>query len=321
MAIQTAQMPHVHAVEVTDDYGRFEASPLARGYGHTLGNALRRVLLSSLPGVAISRVKVEGCLHEYATLEFMREDLIQFILNLKDVRFTLRSDMLYSTDYGMEPGVGATLEISGPGEVTDKDIRVPPEVAIINPDHHLATLVGEGTLRVDMRIEQGIGYRGSELQHEIKERDIGEILMDSLFSPVKAVNYQVDDVRVGRATDHNRLTLEVWTDGTIGPLDAVTDAAQRLIDELQRIATLSVGDEPSPVSEPVMTTQTPLAELEGVISTRIMNTLKRSGQIQYVEDLTELRSAGRLESLSGVGEKAAAEIESALDSLNDEAVE
>lgn len=316
MAIQTAQTPHVHAVEVTDNYGRFEASPLARGYGHTLGNALRRVLLSSLPGVAITRVKVEGCLHEYSTLDFMREDLIQFILNLKDVRFKLVADELYSTDYGMEPGIGATLEISGPADVTDKDIRVPPEIAIVNPDHHLASLVGEGELRVDMRIERGIGYRGSELQHESKEREIGEILMDSLFSPIKAVNYQVDDVRVGRATDHNRLTLEVWTDGTIGPLDAVTDAAGRLIEELQRIATVSVGDEPPAEAEPMVVTQTSLAELEGVLSTRIMNTIKRSGQVQFVEDLIELRSADRLESLSGVGEKAAADIESALDSLN-----
>ena len=321
MAIQTAQSPHVHAVEVTDNYGRFEASPLSRGYGHTLGNALRRVLLSSLPGVAITRVKVEGCLHEYSTLDFMREDLIQFILNLKDVRFKLVSDELYSTDYGMEPGVGATLEISGPADVTDKDIRVPPEIAIVNPDHHLASLVGEGELRVDMRIEQGIGYRGSELQHESKEREIGEILMDSLFSPIKAVNYQVDDVRVGRATDHNRLTLEVWTDGTIGPLDAVTDAAQRLIDELQRIAGVTVGDEPPPEVEPVVVTQTPLAALEGVLSTRIMNTIKRSGQVQFVEDLIELRGDGRLESLSGVGEKAAADIETALDSLNEESEE
>ena len=321
MAIQTAQTPHVHAVEVSDNYGRFEASPLARGYGHTLGNALRRVLLSSLPGVAITRVKVEGCLHEYSTIEFMREDLIQFILNLKDVRFKLLSDTLYSTDYGMEPGVAATLEVSGPREVTDKDITIPPELAIANPDHHLASLVGEGDLRVDMRVERGIGYRGSELQHEIKERDIGEILMDSLFSPIKAVNYQVDDVRVGRDTDHNRLTIEVWTDGTIGPKEAVTEAAERLIAELQRVAGLSMGEEPAPVVEPVVTTQTPLADLDGVLSTRIMNTIKRSGQVQYVEDLVELRSADRLESLSGIGEKAAADIETALDSLGGEAAE
>ena len=171
-------------------------------------------------------------------------------------------------------------------------------------------------MRVDMRIERGIGYRGSELQHESKEREIGEILMDSLFSPVKAVNYQVDDVRVGRATDHNRLTIEVWTDGTIGPLDAVTDAAERLIEELQRIATVSVGDEPPAEVEPVVLTQTPLGELVSVLSTRIMNTIKRSGQVQFVEDLIELRGADRLESLSGIGEKAAADIETALDSLS-----
>lgn len=313
MAIETAQAPRVHAVEATDDYGRFEASPLARGYGHTLGNALRRVLLSSLPGVAITRVKVEGCLHEFSTLPFMREDLIEFILNLKETRFRLRSDSLHSTDYGVDPGVAATIDFAGPGVVSDKDIRIPPEIEVVNPDHHLATLVGEGELRVDMRVELGMGYRGSEQQHEIKERDIGEILMDSLFSPVKAVNYNVEDVRVGRSVDNNRLTLEVWTDGSITPMDAVTNAAQRLIIELQAVAAVSVG-EPVVVEEtPDVGQKTPLDTLEELLSRRIMNTIKRSGQVQFVEDLVKMRTDGRLESLSGVGEKAAVEIETALD--------
>ena len=313
MAIETAQAPQVHAISTSDDYGRFEASPLARGYGHTVGNALRRVLLSSLPGAAITRVKVEGCLHEYSTLPFMREDLIQFILNLKEVRFRLVSDALYSTDYGLEPGVAATIDFSGPGLITDKDIKIPPELEIVNPDHHLAILDGEGQLRVDMRVEQGMGYRGSEQQHEIKERDIGEILMDALFSPVTAVNYRVDDVRIGRATDYNRLTLEVWTDSSIGPVEAVTNASQRLINELQRLATVSTG-EPAPAAPEVLTgVQTPLDTLEELLSRRILNTIKRTGQVSFVEDLVELRTSDSLDSLAGIGEKAVAEIEAALD--------
>ena len=164
-----------------------------------------------------------------------------------------------------------------------------------------------------MRVELGVGYRGSEQQHEIKERDIGEILMDSLFSPVKAVNYNVDDVRVGRATDNNRLTLEVWTDGSIAPVDAVTDAAQRLITELQHVAAVSVGERVVVEVTQDVGQKTPLDTLEELLSRRIMNTIKRSGQVQFVEDLVKLRTDGRLESLSGVGEKAAVEIETALD--------
>jgi len=202
-----------------DRYGKFVIEPLERGFGVTLGNALRRVLLSSLQGGAITAVRIDGVLHEFSTLPGVIEDVTEIILNLKQVRLKLHGD-------GPKKG---TVEIKGKGEVRAKDIAVDTDVEILNPDLHIATLNREGDLRMEVEIGGGRGYVSAD-QHSQTDRPIGVIPIDSLFSPVTRVNYNVEATRLGQRIDYDKLTLEVWTDRSILPADAVAWAAKILRD-------------------------------------------------------------------------------------------
>ena len=203
-----------------DGYGKFVIEPLERGFGLTLGNALRRVLLSSLQGAAITAVRIDGVLHEFSTLPGVIEDVTEIILNLKQVRLKLHGD-------GPKKG---TFEMRGKGEVRAGDIKVDPEVEILNPDLHIATLNRDGDLRMEVEINGGRGYVSADL-HSQTDRPIGVIPIDSLFSPVTKVNYNVEATRLGQRIDYDKLTIEVWTDRSILPSDAVAVAARILRDQ------------------------------------------------------------------------------------------
>lgn len=290
-------MPTINVIEAGDRHGHFVVEPLPRGYGHTIGNPLRRVLLSSMPGAAITRISVDGVLHEFSELAFMREDVTQFILNLKEVRLRVHAD----------GPIAALIEVKAPGEVTDASIQVGPEVEIINPDHHLATLDKKrGTLRVELVIERGVGYVGAEEQ---SDKQIGVIPLDARFTPVHRVQYGVERARVGQSTDWDRLAVQVWTDGTISPEEAISRASGILVDSYTLMAKvanpeefrpIAVVDEPVEEAEP----QTLVEELK--LSNRALNCLKRHG-INTVEQLVEM-SEDELFDLRGMGIKLVVEL-------------
>ena len=203
----------------TEGYGKFVIEPLERGFGITLGNALRRVLLSSLQGSAITSVRIEGVLHEFSTLPGVIEDVTEIVLNLKQVRLKLHGD-------GPKKG---TFEMKGKGEVRAGDLRVDPEIEVLNPDLHIATLNRDGDLRMEVEIAAGRGYVPAD-QHSTTDHPIGVVPIDSTFSPVTKVNYQVDTTRLGQRIDYDKLSLEVWTDRSLLPSDAVAIAAKLLRD-------------------------------------------------------------------------------------------
>lgn len=207
---------------LTDTYGKFVAKPLERGFGLTIGNSLRRILLSSLQGAAITAVKLDGVLHEFSTIHGVVEDVSTIILNLKQLRLKLHtgdSDTM-------------KLDVSGEKTITAKDIQTSANITILNPDLHIATLEHEGKLKMEMIVKLGNGYVPSERNKE-EGMPIGTIPVDAMFSPIRKVNYSVTNARVGQITDYDRLTLEVWTDGSARPDDAVAFAAKILKEQLQ----------------------------------------------------------------------------------------
>ncbi len=205
--------------------GSYEIDGLYPGYGHTLGNSLRRIILSSLPGAAITSVKIAGAAHEFSTLEGVKEDVVSIILNLKRVRFNL---------LGGEPQT-ITLTVKGPKEATAASFECPGQVTVLNPGQPIASLSGKGaTLDIEARVEQGLGYVPKEVLQ--KERvDIGAIALDAIFTPVRRVNYEVENMRVGDRTDFNRLRFFIETDGTIAPREALTKSIQIMLEQLRAI--------------------------------------------------------------------------------------
>ena len=200
--------------EATDTYGKFIAEPFEEGYGRTIGNSLRRVLLSSLEGAAITSIKVDGALHEFCTLPGVVEDVTDIVLNLKKVLFKM---------YTREPRK-VTLSVKGPGEITAGDIKTDNMVEVLNPDQHIATLDSDGEINAEFEVQIGRGYCPAEWNKK-EEQEVGLIPIDSLFSPVRRVKYTVENTRVGRRTDYDKLIVEVWTDGRITPDDALTFSA------------------------------------------------------------------------------------------------
>ena len=224
---------------MTESYGRLTAEPLERGYGITIGNSLRRALLSSLQGAAVTGVIIDGALHEYSVIDGVTEDVTELILNLKQINVKLLSD---------EPAT-LVLETSSEGDIKVSDFAPNPNVEITNPDLHIATLGADATLRVEVIIDAGRGYVQAE-EHEFDEKPIGFIPIDSVFSPVKRVHYDVENTRVGQRIDFDKLMLEVWTDGTVTPEDAVSFAAKILKDHL--LLWMSFDIEPEEEEEEVI---------------------------------------------------------------------
>ncbi len=291
----------------TPGYGKFVIEPLERGFGITLGNALRRVLLSSLQGAAITAVRIEGVLHEFSTLPGVIEDVTEIILNLKQVRLRLRGD---------GPKIG-TLEFKGKGELRAGDLKVDADVEILNPELHIATLNRDGDLRMEIEINSGRGYVSAD-QHSQTDRPIGVIPIDSLFSPVTKVNYTVEATRLGQRIDYDRLTVEVWTDRSILPQDAVAWAARLLKEHFElfhfdvqpEMETESVEDEE--ISSTRRLLDKSVEELE--LSVRSSNCL-RAAEIKSIGDLVQ-KSESEMLKYRNFGRKSLKEIQDILSEMN-----
>ena len=277
------EKPRIEIAEMAQDgtYGRFVVEPLERGYGTTLGNSLRRILLSSLPGSAVSNVKIDGVLHEFSVIPGVKEDVTEIILNLKCLA-------IKNTSEGNESKV-AYIDVDGEGEVTAKDIKADSDIEILNPDLHIATLSGgpNSKLYMEITISNGRGYVGAD-KNKKEDQPIGMLPVDSIFTPVTRVNFLVENTRVGQITDYDKLTLEVWTNGTIAPDDAVSYGAKLLNEHLALFIDLSDNAKNTEIlvekeegkKEKVL--EMSIEELD--LSVRSYNCLKRAG-INTVEDL------------------------------------
>lgn len=296
--------PKIERTEESRDYGKFTISPLERGYGVTLGNALRRTLLSSLDGAAVTSVHITDVMHEFSTIEGVREDVIQVMLQLKLLRFKLHN----------VESANIHLDVKGPGTITGADIVCPPEVEIVNPELYLFSINEPNAhVEMDMTVEAGRGYipatdRSARLA-------IGVLPVDAVFSPVRRVNWEVTSARVGHSTDYDRLTLEIWTDGTLSPEKALIESSRILMRQLSIISgtsedMLTRSNDPVEVVAPVVKREqidTPIEQLE--LGVRVFNALKRQG-ITSVGDVLELLEKGESAMLSirNFGEKSLVEL-------------
>jgi DNA-directed RNA polymerase subunit alpha len=296
------QTPRIVSEEVTDRRGVFEIEPLDRGFGHTFGNSLRRVLLSSLEGAAVTSVKIEGVAHEFATIEGVREDVIDIILNLK---------VLVCRLHGESPEIEVRLDKKGAGAVTAADIQTPADLEILNPELQIAELSGKGHLEMALTIGRGRGYVPAD-QNRAPDQAIGVIPADAMFSPVKRVAYEVEAARVGQRTDYDKLMLDVTTDGSVDPKDAVAQAAELLIRQLAIFTDLDAIESlvEAPVEEEAEFPQArgmenfPIEELE--LGVRSYNCLKRVG-IETIGDLVS-KSDAELAAIPNFGKKSIEEV-------------
>lgn len=290
----------------SDRYGKFVVEPLERGYGITLGNSLRRVLLSSIRGTALRQVKISGVLQEVSYLPGVVEDVTDIILNLSNLVFKLHKD---------QP---ATLElsVSGPGVVTGADIKPHADVEVLNPEEHIATLEEDGVLELEMLVDVGIGYVPAE-RNKTEEEDIYAIPVDSVFSPIRRVKYKVENTRVGDITDYDRLILEIWTDGTVAPEDALSYAGQLLKDYLSLFIHFEEGPVPVYTTEPAGRDEINPALFKAVdeleLSVRSYNCLK-AANIRTVAELVQKNETEILK-YRNFGRKSLVEIKELLEKL------
>ncbi len=297
----------IECVEVGQNncYGKFVVEPLERGFGHTLGNSLRRVLLSSLPGVAVSSVHIEGVQHEFSTVPGVKEDVTEIILNLKGLAVKMYTDNPKQV----------VVDVKGPCVLTAGDINVDDEVEIINPDLHIATLNEDAHLQMQLMLEKGRGYVSAD-KNKNASMPIGVIPMDSIFTPIRKVNYTVEDTRVGQITDYDRLTLEIWTNGTLKPEEAISGAAKILSEHLSLFVSLT--DQVMPVSmvQPEDDKKEKVLEMtieELDLSVRAYNCLKRAG-INSVAELVQ-RNQEDMMKVRNLGRKSLEEVEQKLEAL------
>ena len=311
--IDQIEKPKIERVEIGENsrYGKFVVNPLERGFGQTLGNSLRRVLLNSLPGVAATSVRIEGVQHEFSTVPGMKEDVAELILNIK-----LLSAKLY-TD---QPKI-VRIDAKGPCEVTAGDILADDEVEIINPELHIATLSDGAHLDVQITLEKGRGYVSAERNKQLavernKIMPIGVIPVDSIFTPIRKVSYSVEDTRVGQVTDYDKLTIEVWTNGSILPKEALASAAQIIINNMHLFTELTVNVVRVDYNEPETDDKSKVLEMtieELDLSVRAFNCLKRAG-INTVAELVQ-RNQEDMMKVRNLGKKSLEEVEQKLIAL------
>lgn len=295
--------------------GKFVISPLTRGYGITIGNSMRRILLSSIQGAAITSVRIDGVLHEFSTVPGVRDDVTNIILHLKELCLKMYCD---------EPKTIA-IDVQGEKEVTAADIIHDADIEILNPELHIATVNETGSLRIEMTVEHGLGYVPAE-KRKSQDNTIGVILVDSIFSPIRRVNYQVEDIREGADIDYDKLTMEVWTDGSITPSDAVSKAAAILIGRLKLFNNLTIVPEQEPVveekheeiSQPVVTNP----EFDALLATKVdemdltvrsLNCLMRA-DIKTVGDLVS-KTEEEIMKVRNLGRKSLDEIKDKLKAM------
>ena len=301
--------PKIECVEMSEDnrYGKFVVEPLERGFGTTLGNALRRTLLSSLPGVAVNSIKIQGVLHEFSTIPGVIEDVTEVILNIKGICLKLLN--------GSEKTI--YIDTAKEGPVTAGDITVDSDVVIVNPDHHIATLNGKNRLFIEMSVSKGRGYVSAETNKELGEFDIGVIPVDSIYTPVVKVNYAVENTRVGQFTEYDKLILEVWTNGTIAPDEALSFGAKLITEHLNWFIELTdgIGDAEIMVQKS-SSPQNKLLDMnieELELSVRAYNCLKRA-QINTVEELVS-KTEDEMAKTRNLGRKSLEEIMEKLEKL------
>jgi len=300
------QVPKITHEEVNEDRGVFVIEPLDRGFGYTFGNSLRRVLLSSLEGAAVTSVKIEGVAHEFTTLQGVREDVTDIILNLKNLICRLEGD---------SPEVEVRLEKKGSGAVKASDIAAPADLEILNPDLEIANLSDKGKLDIILTIGRGRGYVPAELNRE-PEQSIGVIPVDSIFSPVRRVSYEVEAARVGQRTDYDKLRLDVTTDGSLDPRDAIAQAAEILIRQLAIFTDIdkiegfgeAASEAQAEVPQAHGMENFPIEELE--LGVRSYNCLKRVG-IETIGDLVT-KSENELAAIPNFGKKSIEEVSETL---------
>jgi DNA-directed RNA polymerase subunit alpha len=297
--------PQIQEETISPTRAKFAIEPLQPGFGYTLGNALRRTLLSSIPGTAISSVRIDGVLHEFSTVPKVTEDVTDIILNLKQL--VLRSEV--------DEPVSAYLRAKGPADVTAGDIQPPAGVEILNPELHIATLARGANLEVEMTIQRGVGYVGSERNKNPRD-PIGVIPVDSIFSPVRRVTYAVENTRVEQMTDRDRLILDVETDGSITPREAVASAGSTLSELVNLFGDLaeSQGLQVGPAQQDTQLTGDMALTVEDLnLSVRSYNCLKREG-INTVGDLVQ-KSEAELMDIRNFGQKSIDEVKAKLDEL------
>ncbi len=303
------EKPNIEVVELSPDgrYGKFVVEPLERGFGTTLGNSLRRVLLSSLPGAAVSSIKVDGALHEFTTLPGVKEDLVEIVLNLKELYLKMHTDETKTL----------IINAQGPCRVTAADIIVDSEVEIMNPEQHIATLNEDGKLYMEISAERGRGYVPAE-RNKKPGSPIGVIPVDSIFTPIRRVNFSVENTRVGQVTDYDKLTLEVWTNGTIKADEATSLAAKIMSEHLSLFVNLTshvndveiMVEKEEDKKEKVL--EMTIEELD--LSVRSYNCLKRAG-INTVQELTQ-KTEEEMMKVRNLGKKSLEEVQRKLAALN-----
>ncbi len=305
MAINNLVLPKIESSAMSRKYGRFVIGPLERGFGTTIGNSLRRVLLSSLPGAAITSIRVTDVAHEFAAIPYVREDMMQLILQVKQIRLKL-----HDTDVAR-----MRLEVHGAGTVTAADLITPPEVEIINPDLYLFTVDSdEAFLEIEMTVETGRGYSSADERGRLP---IGELPVDAIFSPVVRVSYEVEKTRVGQVANYDLLTLEIWTDGTIRPEEGLAQASQIVMQQMRPIAGVSeesllpVEEEKKEETITNEAYDTPIEHLD--LSVRVFNSLKRTG-ITKVGEMIEMLNRGEetMLAIRNFGEKSLDELKTQL---------
>jgi len=281
--------------ETPDTFGSFVVEPLERGFGTTLGNALRRILLSTLPGAAVVSLRIDGVLHEFSTIPGVVEDLTQIVLNIKEMAVRLNADGPKSL----------VLNAKGPGILKAGDFAVDADVEITNPDLHIATLTDEAKVTIELVVDHGRGYVSAD-KNKRPGMAIGVIPVDSIFTPVKRVNPVIENTRVGQMTDFDKLTLDVWTNGALTPAEATKLAAQILVEQLGLFINLQADGEGGYISAMPATKgfEHPIEDLE--LSVRSYNSLKRAG-INTIEDLTS-KSRGEMMKVRNLGEKSLEEV-------------
>lgn len=297
--VTEALKPDIRVLESRDTYGKLAIEPLQRGYGITIGNPLRRILLSSIRGSAVTWIKIDGIVHEYTTIPSVKEEVMELLLNIKRIRIHSQSERTGKM----------RLEVSGEGRVCAGDISTSADFQIVNPELHLATLDSDqASLSIELNVERGVGYQPAVSGEGGPGLPVGVLPVDAIFNPVRKVNYNVERTRVGQVTDYERLVLEVWTDGTITPLEAVQGAADTLVDHFFLLSNLAPTgapgtDHPSLVVSPEIY-QTPIEKLG--LSSRTLNCLKRA-HISKVGEILEM-SNDELKKIRNFGDKSLEEL-------------
>ena len=302
------EKPNIECLELDEskNYAKFVCEPLERGYGMTIGNSLRRILLSSLPGAAITSIKIEGVVHEFSTIPNVVEDVPEIIVNLKNVRLKLHDN---------EEKV-LRIDFKGEGEVTAADIITDSSVEVLTPDVHIATVAEGGRLKMEMTADRGRGYNTAE-KNKKPNQAIDVLPIDSIYTPVKKVNYSVDNTRVGQMVDFDKLTIEVWTDGSLKPYEALSLAAKVMTEHLNLFIDLSEATKNTQVmiekedSKKGKVLEMPIEELE--LSVRSYNCLKRAG-ISTVQDLAN-KSGSEMMKVRNLGKKSLDEVTNKLHAL------